>query len=144
MRARKVILKHKLTVVLSLCWIILVTYTEGNAQFSWKPKPYPECKSFAVTEFGILARLSDPAEGRTLFYDTEGLYYVDRYRLSGRFSLFWDFGIMWNLDRHNATQSACRISGSRTMEAGLKVYWVADSMEDGNFVTAGGSISKER
>ncbi|RMG27715.1 MAG: hypothetical protein D6732_19870 [Methanobacteriota archaeon] len=67
--------------------LLLGMLTKTHAQFSWKPKPYPECRSFAVTaiEFPCLSKNSD-------FYACGFGDQVDSWRRKRRTSLPANYG----------------------------------------------------
>ena len=54
--------------------LLLGVYTEGSAQFSWKPKPYHECRRFAVRD--IFAQISSVPE--STYPGPHGIYLITR------------------------------------------------------------------
>ncbi len=47
---------HGFRVILLIVFFYTLPY--GQARFSWKPKPYPRCRSFLVTDLGYFLRLT--------------------------------------------------------------------------------------
>ncbi len=90
-------------------WIFLLAlllnlgaFARSHAQFSWKPKPYPECKSFAVTDFQVLVRLTAPPYEQGRFYHFDTLETSWTRSLRGKLSFISDLGLMWNLNKRYA------------------------------------------
>ena len=82
--------------------LILGNFTQSEAQFSWKAKRYPECRSFAVTDFQALIRLSPTPYQELRFFRYDTLEAVERHSLKGKVSLISDLGLMRNLNTHYA------------------------------------------
>ncbi len=100
--------------------LLLGVYTEGSAQFSWKPKPYPECRSFLVTDFGTVIRLTSTPYQVTRYFRSDTLEGVNERSLRGPVLLISDVGLMFNLNpRYAVGISHSMVADFGSDESGL-------------------------
>lgn len=97
--------KVKLALLISL---LLSTSALANAQFSLKPKPLPDCKTFLISEVGVFYRITSAPEGLMKYSD----YLVS------------NMGLMVNLNKNYSLGATTYVSmknlGDPMFSVGLK------------------------
>ena len=77
--------KLLLVVIISFC----IMPNLLNAQFSLKPKPLPDCKTFLISEIGALCRLTPLSEAS---WNTSSIYYVSNIGLMANLNNKYSLG----------------------------------------------------